>query len=47
MSGAASFESIRRSFEAEERVRRKPRVRTELRHRSYPNGYSLGTLGPP
>jgi hypothetical protein len=29
------------------RSRRKPRVRTELRHRSYPNGYALEALGPP
>jgi hypothetical protein len=27
--------------------RRRPRMRTRLRHRSYPRGYTIETLGPP
>jgi hypothetical protein len=27
--------------------RRRPRVRTEMQHRSYPEGYAIETLGPP
>lgn len=27
--------------------RRRPRVRTEMRHRTYPNGYRIEELGPP
>ena len=27
--------------------RRRPRVRTEMRHRTYPRGYRIGELGPP
>ena len=28
-------------------ARRRPRLRTELRHRSYPRGYTIEELGPP
>jgi hypothetical protein len=28
-------------------ARRRPRLRTELRHRSYPGGYAIEQLGPP
>jgi hypothetical protein len=27
--------------------RRRPRLRTEMRHRSYPDGYRIEDLGPP
>jgi len=27
--------------------RRKPRIRTQMRHRTYPHGYEIETLGPP
>jgi hypothetical protein len=28
-------------------ARRQPRLRTEMRHRSYPRGYRIEELGPP
>ena len=28
-------------------ARRHPRLRTEMRHRSYPRGYRIEELGPP
>lgn len=28
-------------------ARRRPRLRTEMKHRSYPTGYQIETLGPP
>src|SRR5262249_28032467 len=28
-------------------ARRRPRLRTEMKHRTYPNGYRIDQLGPP
>ena len=48
MRGAvAAALKLRAGFVAWLPPRRKPRLRTEMRHRSYPRGYAIEELGPP
>lgn len=43
----AAFLKLRARFAGWLPARRRPRLRTEMKHRSYPTGYQIETLGPP